>query len=712
MKAALRSLKVSLYRPERLIVALGVAVATLFVLTLSWLSVNRIAKQKVNSVVASVSKKLDLPVEIGRWRLGLGTAHFEDIVIGGDANLLVSQVTAEVNLNPFSGEFGNLDTVTVHRIRLKAGIDKLRGQMARLSEPDTADSDPLTDAPRTIAKLFAAMPTRKLMIAGGTFTVTDTDGEPFLTVRGLKLLVDRAATKILVKSDSVKTRDGFADTHLQGRFELKPGTDSYRFFVRRKATIRGKPAAANAWSLLGEMKKDLSAVEVNVAMRQLPTFLAKPLAPYLGAGTAKGTRAAISGKIVAVRQGSPDRRLLDADWSFDARLISQGLKLTAPILSSQPIGPVRFDVAARGRVKGRDRILAIEHASVDVPRRDGRGGQFAQPLQLTFSGAGRLPTGGPLDQGAFEANLHMPAVDCQAILDASPAGLLPALTEFKVGGTATATVALRFDGRRPEDVYFDMRGTKFGCRVLSAPYVYSAEHLSGPFTLMREVGKEDEPQEINVSPLSPGYTPLASIARNVNLAFTTSEDTAFWQHNGIDAAAIESAFRRNLVEKRVAVGGSTITMQVVKNLFLTHERTITRKLQELFLAWHLDNVLPKERILEIYMNVAELGPGIYGVTQAAEHYFAKHPFDLNLLESAYLAQLLPAPKARYRYFCNGQMSPAFRDMVVGLLRRMTDLDRISGDRYAQAANDHLVFNEEARMASHQCTRRTQASVGE
>lgn len=707
MRAALRSLKVTWYRPERLIVALAVAIALLFVLTISWLAVTRIAKQKINKAVANASSKLEMPIEIGRWRLGLGTAYFEDVVIGADALLLVSQVTADVNLNPFSSDFGELDSVTIHRIRLKAGIDTLRGQMARLSSGASVAPDGLPIAPRTIAKLFAAMPTRRLMIAGGTFTVTDTDGQPLVTVRGLKMLIDRSATKILVKTDAVRSRDGFADTNLQGRFELKPGDDTYRFFARRKATLKGKPTKANAWSVLGEIKKDLSAIELKVALHQLPAFLAKPLAPYLGARPL----AAIDGRIVATRQGGPQASLLGANWQFETRLISQGLRLQAPILSSQPIGPLRFDVTAKGHWQGQERLFAVDQATIEIPRRDRRS-SGAEPLVMTFSGAGRLPQDAALDQAVFAAELRLPPVDCQTILDAAPIGLLPALSDFKLAGSATASVDVRFDGRKPEDMYFDMRGTKFGCRVLSAPYVYSAEHLSGPFTLSREVGKGDEPIEISVSPLAASYTPIAAIARNVNLAFTTSEDAAFWSHNGIDSAAIESAFRRNLVEKRVAVGGSTITMQVVKNLFLTHERTLTRKLQELFLAWHLDHVLAKERILEIYMNVAELGPGIYGITNAAEHYFAKHPFDLDLLESAYLAQLLPAPKARYRYFCAGHMTPAFRDMVVGLLRRMTNLDRISSERYMQAVEETLVFNEQARTASRQCTRRTQANVGE
>jgi membrane peptidoglycan carboxypeptidase len=149
-------------------------------------------------------------------------------------------------------------------------------------------------------------------------------------------------------------------------------------------------------------------------------------------------------------------------------------------------------------------------------------------------------------------------------------------------------------------------------------------------------------------------------------------------------------------------------MQTVKNLFLTQERTISRKLQELFLAWHLDRVLTKDRILEIYMNIAELGPGIYGVAQASEHYFGKRASDLNLLESAYLASLLPSPKTRYRYFCDGKLTPNFQGMVHGLLKRMVNLNRVNYDRYLQAMSASIQFNDSERQSAPECSRQAAA----
>jgi membrane peptidoglycan carboxypeptidase len=211
-----------------------------------------------------------------------------------------------------------------------------------------------------------------------------------------------------------------------------------------------------------------------------------------------------------------------------------------------------------------------------------------------------------------------------------------------------------------------------------------------------------EPIEVSVNPFSPDYTPIESIAKTVNLALVTSEDNAFFNHKGIDLFALENAIHRNFKEKRIAVGGSTITMQTVKNLYLGHERTISRKIQEFFLAWHLEKILDKNRILEIYMNIVEFGPGVYGITNASQHFFGKHPFDLNLVESAYLASVLPSPKGRYQNFCNGKLSAGFKDLVYGLLKRMLHLNRIPYERYASAMGVQLEFNSRARTTTEGC----------
>jgi membrane peptidoglycan carboxypeptidase len=127
-------------------------------------------------------------------------------------------------------------------------------------------------------------------------------------------------------------------------------------------------------------------------------------------------------------------------------------------------------------------------------------------------------------------------------------------------------------------------------------------------------------------------------------AFLTAEDRRFWQHSGFDGAMLGKALAHDLAAGRVEKGASTITQQLAKNLFLQHDRTIGRKLEEAVIAWRLEQVLPKRRILELYLNAIEMGPGLYGVTEATRAYFGKDVATVGPLEAAHLAALTPNPK--------------------------------------------------------------------
>jgi membrane peptidoglycan carboxypeptidase len=142
----------------------------------------------------------------------------------------------------------------------------------------------------------------------------------------------------------------------------------------------------------------------------------------------------------------------------------------------------------------------------------------------------------------------------------------------------------------------------------------------------------------------------------------------------------------------------------VKNLFLARDKTLSRKLQEVFLAWHLERTISKERILEIYLNMVEFGPGLYGIGRASQKFFGKHPRELSLKESIYLASLLPAPIPRFRYFCKGELTPNYARIVRQLLDRMLTLGRITSAQYAAAASEKLEFSRLERESESACAR--------
>lgn len=140
------------------------------------------------------------------------------------------------------------------------------------------------------------------------------------------------------------------------------------------------------------------------------------------------------------------------------------------------------------------------------------------------------------------------------------------------------------------------------------------------------------------------WVPLAEISPHLQRAVIVSEDERFFEHAGFDWAAIKQAARRNWQRRRFSFGASTITQQLAKNLYLSASKNPFRKLKELLIALTLERELSKERILELYLNVVEWGPGIYGAQAAAQYYFGSEARYVSKTQAAFLASILPNPR--------------------------------------------------------------------
>ncbi len=140
------------------------------------------------------------------------------------------------------------------------------------------------------------------------------------------------------------------------------------------------------------------------------------------------------------------------------------------------------------------------------------------------------------------------------------------------------------------------------------------------------------------------WVPLSRISNYMTKAVIIAEDDKFWSHAGFDFEAMEKSFEKDIKEKKFKFGGSTISQQLAKNLFLTPSKNPLRKIKEAILTWRLEKNLSKRRILELYLNVAEWGEGIFGIEAASRHYYGKHASELSAEEAAHLASVLPNPR--------------------------------------------------------------------
>jgi monofunctional glycosyltransferase len=171
-----------------------------------------------------------------------------------------------------------------------------------------------------------------------------------------------------------------------------------------------------------------------------------------------------------------------------------------------------------------------------------------------------------------------------------------------------------------------------------------------------------------VGPKNRYWTPSGRIPAEMKWAVIVAEDANFYRHEGIDVKAVKDAIKYDLEKKSFARGASTITQQVAKNLFLSREKSISRKIKEIILAKRMEEELTKGRIIELYLNVVELGPMVYGIGHGASYYFGKPASALTPRESAFLAAMLPGPRLAYNPYKNLAKVSRRSDMILRLLR--------------------------------------------
>lgn len=270
-------------------------------------------------------------------------------------------------------------------------------------------------------------------------------------------------------------------------------------------------------------------------------------------------------------------------------------------------------------------------------------------IKYTLPDAGSSTGQGKL----YDVQLHTDPMDAQALFNSFPQGLFESLEGMQVAGKLKYDLSFQFDTALPDSVKFnsgltqdDFRVIKMGrtdFAAINKPFVYTPYEKGKPV------------RDIIVGPENPDYTPINQISPDLRNALLTSEDYNFFTHNGFNEKAFRVSIATNFKEKSFKRGASTVSMQLVKNAFLSRNKTLSRKIEEILIVWLIENehIVSKERMYEVYLNIIEWGRNIYGIGEAARYYFAKSPADLNLGESIFLAFVVPRPKAALTWFIPG-----------------------------------------------------------
>jgi len=195
---------------------------------------------------------------------------------------------------------------------------------------------------------------------------------------------------------------------------------------------------------------------------------------------------------------------------------------------------------------------------------------------------------------------------------------------------------------------------------------------------------------INVSLSSPDFIALRDIPPLFVRTLLLSEDAGFYAHSGIDLRELPSALLINWSRGGAARGASTITQQLAKNLFLSRDKEVGRKVQELAITFLLESALGKDRILEIYLNIIEWGPDLRGLRPAARHYFDCEPQALTPAQMAFLVAIIPGPIKYQRSFARGTPGPGLRLLIDNLLAKLRSVQAIGEEEYQRALSEPIV----------------------
>ena len=252
----------------------------------------------------------------------------------------------------------------------------------------------------------------------------------------------------------------------------------------------------------------------------------------------------------------------------------------------------------------------------------------------------------------YKLKIDIPNMKAQDFISSLPDGLFTNFQGMQASGSFDYKLDFMFNKNKPNTIIFDSKLNKENLRITKFGQA-NLNKLNGEF-VYRAIIKNVLQRPVLVGAANPDYTPLNQISPYLRKCVLTTEDPSFFSHRGFITEAFKQSIIKNIKTKKFSRGGSTISMQLIKNVFLTREKTISRKMEEILLVYILENnrIASKERMLEVYFNIIEWGPNVYGIGEASRFYFQKNPSDLTLNECLFLATIIPSPKKFMYQFDN------------------------------------------------------------
>ena len=641
-----------------------------------------------SGVLPAVARKLGSPVSVSSIAVAVtGTLTMKDVTVGHHVHISVME--SSIRLTALLRGMVQLERIHLWRPHVKTHIDVL-GQLfssrstspLRMSYQKSSDKLPIH---RTIYEI--------LHVDRGRLSIFTSNGRVILSNMhvapgplGLRISAPQSSAEILLGSISANIRfpQLAADITSQGlqRFAATNGTfvvtgngNSIQFqpiFVRHgifKQSPGGLHVAIQSAKygniVLDIQQENHKDVAIGARIYQVPAGILRPVAPSVRKMFPSGR---VSGNILATFHSLET-------LSVQASLHAQGT-LSHPRVATQPI-----PFATRASIRATITDLLKEEGILQLHQLKLAMGSLSTDITGSYQWSKFAK------KHQVDLAMEIPRNSCADAFRSIPAPWTTSLQGIQLRGSWAAQLRLSFNTETPAQTRLAANIDMTACRATSEATSANPKHLRRVYTHTYPDGSQ---RRIGIR--TSHYASLDTLPAHISNAFVFAEDSRFFQHGGFDAYQLEKSLGINLQHRQVLRGGSTITQQLVKNVFLTREKTLARKFQEAVLTWRTEKILSKRRILELYLNIIELGPGIFGVPSGARYWFQKTAQTLTIREAAFLAALTPAPRtlsARIRQ--TGHIEPVMQKRINVILYHLLKGGAIRPQQYTQALQQQLLW---------------------
>ncbi|MEO8840768.1 MAG: transglycosylase domain-containing protein [Kofleriaceae bacterium] len=698
----------------------------------------KVAAHMIRVRADRLAKKLDRTIDIGSIDVSLGHVVVRDIAVHGplDGDLPLLHVDrVDVDFDAWDSVLGRIslgdakvDGVIATLRRGSDGRDNVRdalehykassesggsgGHGARPTKITVTHARLLANDDQTGATALVgdgdAVWTADLVVAHGRNITATTTGAPKANVASVE--ITRATGKpptVKVAGGGIELWPRMALSGIAGEIVANPAQPGM-YTLDLAGGYGGVPG--QLWTAKGDLDPSNGGAHVDL---EAAKFQLDRLAPILAQSA-----------VVDYQATAIDTKIhLDVDRSgarFAGGFHLTGLNVGHPYIADKEVHDLDLSGQIVGSFDRETRKLELtkgDFVARNVPFSITGSAVAPKVVQLDLEAVRKNPDGtertppmrGPHGIQQVTARLVIPPIDCQRMLDSFPVEMVPYMHGYKVRGVFDVDIHTAID-------WFDLDALELAghvainkCKVVDEP-ADSPKRLKDEFEQYVETEKGEWSSFI-VGPTNPDFVPLDQISPYLLKSIQSSEDFGFYNHHGFIPSEFRTALISNLRKEKFAAGASSITMQMVKNVLLFREKTLARKLQELFLTWHVENTLDKDRIFEIYLNVIEFGPDLYGIGPAARYYFGKSPKDLTPVEAAFFSTILPNPKDRSSQYCTNELTKWTKTKIEHILANELHRKQLTQEEYDKASVTPLLFYKTFDSESEEdCMKRVKKAI--